>query len=73
MKAEFCKYGPKHDYRGAHVTLHYQGRELIGTIRDVARDESTGTVFCAVQFFCGDWWPIAPVLSALEILEREYQ
>lgn len=73
MKAEFTKFGPKHDYRGAHVTLEYQGRTLIGTLREVFRDEMRGYMHCRVQHFCGDWWPVEPCLGAIEILERTYE
>ena len=71
MKAEFSKYGPKQDYRGAHVTLDYAGRTLLGTIMDVRYRETGCTGFYAdVRFFCGDPWPITPRLLALNILER---
>ncbi len=30
MKPEFTKYGPKHDYRGAHVVLKYGERFATG-------------------------------------------
>jgi hypothetical protein len=73
MKVEFTKYGPKHDYRGAHVALEYGGRTLLGTIKDVARDEVTGCTRAEVRHFCGDEWPIKPALFALEILERTYE
>lgn len=70
MKAEFTKYGPKHDYRGAHVVLDYAGRTLLGVVKDVTRDEVTGCIRADVRHFCGDEWPIRPALHALEILER---
>src|SRR5690242_157839 len=73
MKAEFTKYGPKQDYRGAHVVLKYGDRTLLGTIHDVTRDEVTGCVRAHVRHFCGDDWPIIPALRALEILERTYE
>ena len=73
IKAELTKYGPKHDYRGAHVTLTYQGRELLGTVKDIWYCELTGVYRCAISHFCGDPWPIEPRLGALEILERTYE
>lgn len=73
MKAEFTKYGPKHDYRTAHVALKYRGRTLLGEIREVARDETTGCVLATVRHFNGEEWPIRPALYALEILERTYE
>ena len=73
MKAEFTKYEPKHDYRGAHVVLEHAGRTLLGTIKNIRRDDVLGTVVCDVRHFCGDEWPITPRLGALEILERTYE
>lgn len=73
MKAEFTKFGPKHDYRGAHVTMEYQGQTLIGTVRDVYRRDVTGSVHCKVQHFCGDFWPVEPCLRLVDILERSYE
>lgn len=70
MKAIFGKFGPKYDYRGAHVTLAWQGRELLGTITDVERNEISGCHHATVRFFCGDPWPIKPALIALNILDR---
>jgi hypothetical protein len=74
MKAELGKYGPKHDYRTAHVVLEYQGRTLLGEIKDVYyRETGASGFFCKVRHFCGDPWPIEPSLLALEILERTYE
>lgn len=70
MKAQIGKYGVKHDYRGAHVTLDWRGRTLLGTIMNVRRDEVRGVLLADVRHFCGDAWPITPALGALEILER---
>jgi len=70
MKAELSKYGPKHNYRGAHVTLQYRGRTLLGTIFNVRRDPVLGATVADVQHFNGDDWPCTPGLYALEILER---
>ena len=73
MKAQFSKYGPKHDYRGAHVVLEYQNRTLLGVIVNITRNETRGIIECQVRHFCGDDWPIKPVLACLEILERTYE
>lgn len=70
MKAEFTKFGPKHDYRGAHVVLEYRGRTLLGEIKEVTRDEVTGCVRARVRHFNGEEWPIHAPLRSLEILER---
>ena len=73
MKATIGKHGPKHDYRGAHVAITYQGRDWLGTIREVTYNHMSGCIVCKVQHFCGDWWPFEPRLMALEILERTYE
>ena len=73
MKPEFTKYGPRQNYIGAHVSLSYHGRELLGTITALRRDEILGAVVAIVHYFCGDPWPITPALSALNILERNYE
>lgn len=70
MKAEFTKFGPKHDYRGAHVTLDWQGRTLLGTIRCLWRDDARGVTLVTVRHFNGDTWPVTPALGALTILEH---
>lgn len=73
MKAEFSKYGPKHDYRGAHVTLSWQGKDLLGTIKDIYRDPVLCVCVCRVIHMNGEEWPIRPGLGALNILERTYE
>jgi hypothetical protein len=73
MKAKFGKFGPKHDYRGAHVVLKWKGRELLGQITDLYRDEVRGMWHAKVRHLNGEPWPIEPALSALEILERTYE
>lgn len=71
MKAQFGKWGPKHDYRGAHVMLTHQGRQLLGEIVNMYRDPVLCAVLADVRHFNGEPWPITPALSALEILERQ--
>jgi len=73
MRAQFTKHGPKLDYRRAHVALTFAGRDLLGSIVNVERDEVTGCYRATVRYFCGDFWPIKPALSALEILEVTYE
>lgn len=70
MRVEFSRFGPKYDYRGAHVTIEWQGRTLLGEIKAIWRNEQRGIVLCRIQHFCGDWWPVEPALSALNILDR---
>jgi ribosomal protein L2 len=73
MRAKFTRWGPKHHYRHAHVTLHYRGRELIGQIAAIERDEVRGAWIATVRHLCGDQWPIRPALAVLNILERTYE
>ena len=68
MRAEFVNYRPKHDHRGAHVSLKHGDCDLLGTITHICPDE----FLCHVQYFNGESWPINPALSRLEILERTY-
>lgn len=71
MKAKFGKYGPKQDYRGAQVSMKWKGRNLLGDITQVFRNPVTGFTHAKVRHFNKEEWPIDPVLSALEILERK--
>lgn len=71
IRPEFTRFGPKYDYRGAHVLLRLPiGRVLLGTIVDVYRDDVRGIVHAKVRHFCGDAWPLEPALSALLLLDR---
>ena len=70
MKAAFTRFGPKYDYRAAHVALDYRQQRLLGTIINVRYDEVLSVIIADVQHFCGDPWPITPRLAALEILKR---
>jgi hypothetical protein len=72
MKAEFTKFGPKHDYRNAIATLEYKGQTLIGRIKNVSYDATIGAFPCDMQHMNGEEWPIRPTLGALEILEVTY-
>lgn len=66
MRASFGKYGPKSDYRGAHVTLG----KLVGEVTDIYRDEMRGFYVAKVRHFNGEPWPFDPALIALDILEE---
>lgn len=68
MRAQIGKSGPKQDYRGAHCTLRYGERVLLGIIVHVCPDE----YLCQVRHFNGEMWPINPGLGRLNILERTY-
>jgi hypothetical protein len=71
MKAQFTKFGPKADYRGAHVTYTFKGRDLLGEIKDITRDPITGALLCDVRHMNGEEWPTKVILCLLDILERE--
>ena len=69
MRFEYGRFGLKQDPRGAHVTLTYEGRKLLGTVVGFYRDVGARL---KVRFMCGDPWPINPVASAVDVLERTY-
>jgi transposase InsO family protein len=67
-RAVFGKYGPKHDYRGAHV-VDAGGR--LATIVDVYRRECPAYVMARLRRFNGDDAG-EQALATLEILERDW-
>jgi len=71
MRAVFTRFGPRFDYRGAHVTLTWNGRMLLGEIVGIFREEYPSSVKASVRHFNGEAWPMVPALSALEILDRQ--
>lgn len=73
MKFPLGKYGLKSDPRGAHVTMDYQGRTLLGTVIGVERAENRGMTLLQVRHFNGEDWPIKPHVLAVDVLEREYE
>jgi hypothetical protein len=54
------------DLRGAHVTMMYQGRLLLGDV--YAHDARTDRLL--VRHFNGEPWPVHPIASAVDVLER---
>ena len=68
MKAQFTRWGPRYDYRGAHVVLDGKLGEIVG----LRRDEARGAVLAQVRNFNGEPWSFEPALVALEILDRTY-
>jgi hypothetical protein len=70
MKFEFTKHGIKHDPRGAHVTFQYLGRQLLGEVVGLRRDDVLGATLLTVRHFCGDMWPVEPSARLVEVLER---
>ena len=69
-KFSFNKFGMKHDPRGAHVTLNWQGRSLIGEVIGVAYDAVCGCFRLTVRHFNGELWPVQPSALAVNVLER---
>lgn len=73
MKFALGKYGLKHDPRGAHVTMEYQGRTLLGEVIGIERAENRGMTLLVVRHFNGEDWPIKPHVLAVDVLVRDYE
>ena len=73
MKFTLGKYGLKSDPRGAHVTMEWQDRKLLGEVKGVYRSEARGMIHLQVRHFNGEPWPIDPHVLAVDVLEREYE
>lgn len=73
MKFELTKYGVKQDVRGAHVTLEFKGRTLLGEVIGRYRDVTTGGIMLKVKHFNGEMWPFDPSITAVDVLERTYK
>jgi hypothetical protein len=71
-KFALSKYGLKSDPRGAHVTMEYQGRTLLGEVVAVERAENRGMTLLVIRHFNGEEWPIKPHVLAVDVLVREY-
>lgn len=55
---------------GYHVRLPYQGRELLGTVKNCYRtEEYAPRVVLQIQHFNGEMWPIEPSYTVVEVLE----
>jgi hypothetical protein len=54
--------------RGLHVMARYQGRDLLGTIKEVRHDTAAGKARLIVHHFNGEPWPIEPVASAVKVI-----
>lgn len=73
MKFEHSKYGIKHNPKGAHVTLQWQGRTLLGEVKSFDYDEVCGCIRLTVAYFNGDPWPVRPTSRAVDVLDRTAQ
>ena len=67
----YGKFGLKVDPMGAHVTLTYAGRTLLGEVTGVDRDEVCGVLRLTVKHFNGEPWPIQPSALAVDVLVRQ--
>ena len=72
MKFTMTKYGLKSDPRGAHVTMQWKGRILLGEVTSAWRDEVTGAIRLSVRHFNGEPWSIEPTALSVDVLERTY-
>lgn len=53
--------------RWLHVKMKHKGRELLGTIKDVRRDQA-GKLHLIVHHFNGEPWPLEPAASKVQIV-----
>lgn len=73
-KFELAKHGLKSDPRGAHVTMEWQGRTLLGEVTGLYRNETRrGMMQLKVKHFNGEQWPLDPHVLAVDVLVREYE
>lgn len=70
MKFKFSRHGIAENPIGAHVTLRYRDRDLIGTVVDVYRDEVLAATKLVVRHFNGEPWPIEPSAAIVNVLKR---
>lgn len=57
-------------YIGAHVTMKYRGRWLLGEVRHII--ERKGVTWLTVHHFNGEPWPLEPADFEVSILRRDY-
>jgi len=55
---------------GAQVTLFWEGRELLGDVKGVREED--GHLRLRVSHFNGEPWPVEPLASEVDVLERTY-
>lgn len=67
-KFRFGKFGLREDPTGAHVTLDWQGRTLLGEVRSAEYNQATGYIVLTVRHFNGELWPIQPTVLAVNVL-----
>ena len=65
---KYGKFGLSEDPRGLHVMMTWKGQKLLGTVRNVRRDDITGSTHLIVRHFNGEPWPIEPIASAVRVI-----
>lgn len=75
MKFPHRKGRPTVDPRGAHVTMTYKGRRLLGLVRDVYYSEFNGAAGfrLRVTHMNGEPWPFDPDTYIVDVLPRDYE
>ena len=69
-KFRLGKFGLREDPTGAHVTLDWRGRTLLGEVRSAEYNHVTGCTILTVRHFNGEPWPLQPGVLAVNVLER---
>lgn len=59
-------------HRGLIVKLEWNGRTLLGNIRDTYRDWERGLLVARVTHFNGEPWPIIPALYELTWIRPDW-
>ena len=72
MKFAMTKYGFASDPRGAHVTMQWQGRTLLGEVTSAYYDDASYVPYVRlrIRHFNGEPWPIEPTAMSIDVLER---
>lgn len=70
-KLSFGKFGLTENPIGGHCVLEHEGRELLGEVKEVVRNERRGFTFLRVVFMNGEAWPIQPTAASVNMLSRQ--
>jgi len=68
-KFTYGKFGLTENPIGKHVSMPWEERKLLGEVVGITYDDVRGMLHLKVKHFCGDPWPVSPVVSAVTILE----
>jgi hypothetical protein len=69
MKFERGKYGLKQNPVGAQVKMSWQGRTLLGDVKECYMDAFEGVTLLRVNHFNGEPWPLDPHVFSVTVLE----